>query len=367
MASRPLTAAVNAIVRVSPEGARTSRLPRETCGCLCSRGRCLLICPVSSHCCGWESSQHHMAEHTHFLFSESLLFQEKLSTELLGITAAVSDHGEQIFPTGCFSFQLPGDLVVSTFRPCHFIVSWKSIWVRHLASNIIFVQNDSQCPIVSPLITEMGRLETSICVFFSALNPVTSHFACPEEGSRHLWPIFLFYIILFLPHVPSDRWSKAIKRVPNEFPDEIYIFLMGKECFRSSTLLATQCGLFLSGPAEEKEWKQYVPWSGHIITGSCLALQVPVTKLVCVNIVLKLLYYWKLAHGPIPALIVGAAPLLSLMVFILLAPEAGIFLRFLNSQKTGVALVPCRHPMLPSFCLSFRWFLSSRFSRFPSL
>lgn len=79
------------------------------------------------------------AAHTRLLSLESLLFQEKLSIELLGITAAVSDHREQIFPTGCFSFQLPGALVVLTFRPCHFTVSWKSIWVRHLASKYHFL------------------------------------------------------------------------------------------------------------------------------------------------------------------------------------------------------------------------------------
>lgn len=79
------------------------------------------------------------AEHTCLLSLESLLFQKKLSIVLLGVTAAVSDHREQIFPTGCFSFQLPGALVVLTFRPCHFTVSWKSIWVRHLAAKYHFL------------------------------------------------------------------------------------------------------------------------------------------------------------------------------------------------------------------------------------
>ena len=48
------------------------------------------------------------AEHTNLASLKSLLFQVKLSMELLGISAAGSDHQQQILPTGCFSFQLPG-------------------------------------------------------------------------------------------------------------------------------------------------------------------------------------------------------------------------------------------------------------------
>lgn len=65
-------------------------------------------CPVRSAAAGRDFPISTTAEHTGLLSLKYLLFQEKLSTELLQITAAGSDHWEQIFSTGCFSFQLPG-------------------------------------------------------------------------------------------------------------------------------------------------------------------------------------------------------------------------------------------------------------------
>lgn len=102
--------------------------------------------PSADVCQVWRVSSHHhwlrffpsLCElRAHWLLSlEGLLFQEKLSLELLGIAA--SDHCEHIFPAACFSFQLPGALVVFTFSPCHFILSWKPIWMRCFYPNIFF-------------------------------------------------------------------------------------------------------------------------------------------------------------------------------------------------------------------------------------
>lgn len=108
-----------------------------------------------------------MAEHTCLLSLGSLLFQEKLSIELLGITAAVSDHRERIFPTGCFSFQLSGALVVLTFRPCHFTVLWKFIWVRHLASKYHFsCANWVQMSNSLTIDHWNGKIKNFVCLFF---------------------------------------------------------------------------------------------------------------------------------------------------------------------------------------------------------
>lgn len=67
------------------------------------------ICSVSSVPVVAASSPHHHDSRARLpcLFKEFVI-SRKAEHELLGITAAGSDHREQIFPTGCFSFQLPG-------------------------------------------------------------------------------------------------------------------------------------------------------------------------------------------------------------------------------------------------------------------
>lgn len=87
-----------------------------------------------------------------------------------------------------FFFPASWALVVFTFRSCHFTVSWKSIWVRHLASKNNFggVQIKSKRLTVSPLISEMERLKKIHLLLFSAFNPITSHLECPEGQSWHL-------------------------------------------------------------------------------------------------------------------------------------------------------------------------------------
>lgn len=134
----------------------------------CSQGWCLPVCPASSHCCRprffpsppWQSTQC-------LLSLEGLLFQEKLSTELWGITAAGPDHGEQVFPTGCFSFLLPWGFGGIDIKA----LSLYCFMEIHLSETlgIIVVQNESRYLIVSPLITEMERLETLICLLFFLL------------------------------------------------------------------------------------------------------------------------------------------------------------------------------------------------------
>lgn len=187
----PLTVAMNPIVSLCSEDTRRT-LPKI-------RSMLLTLFPgrVSAKsaqsvpiAASRDFSYHHDSRaHTPSRLSlETLLFQEKLRTDLLGMTAAVSDHPEQIFPTGCFPFRLPGALVVFTFGPCHFIVSWISIWVRHLASKDTSFFGSDWVQMSNSLAIDhwIGKIKKFHLLISSALNPVTSHFACPEDHSWHL-------------------------------------------------------------------------------------------------------------------------------------------------------------------------------------
>lgn len=123
---RPLSVAMNPIVSLCSEDAQRT-LPK-------TRSMLLTLFPglvsaksaQSVPIAASRDFSHHRDSRAHtpsLLSLEGLLFQEKLRTELLGITAAMSDHRGQIFSIGCFPFQLPGASVVFTFGPCHFIVS----------------------------------------------------------------------------------------------------------------------------------------------------------------------------------------------------------------------------------------------------
>lgn len=203
---RPLTVAMNPTISLCSEDApRTLPKTRSTLLTLFPgpvSAKSAQSVPIAA---SRDFSHHHdsRAHMPSLLSLETLLFQEKLRMGLLGMTAAVSDHQEQIFPTGCFPFRLPGALVVFTFGPCHFIVSWISIWVRHLASRYTSFFGSNWVQMSNSLAIDHwnGKIKKFHLLIFSALNPVTSHFARPEEHSWHLEPVSLFYImVLSTPH-----------------------------------------------------------------------------------------------------------------------------------------------------------------------
>jgi len=163
---------------------RGPSLKHEACCWLCSQAWCLPNLPSSVPIAASRDFSHHHDSRTHTPSLRSLetwLFQEKLRTDLLGMTAAVSDHREHIFPTGCFPFRPPGALVVFTFGPCHFIVLWMSIWVRHLASKYPSFFGSNWVQMFNSLAIDHwnGKIKNFTCLFFSALNPVMSHFCRP--------------------------------------------------------------------------------------------------------------------------------------------------------------------------------------------
>lgn len=150
---------------------------------------------------------------------------------MLGITAAVSDHGEQNFPTGCFSFQLPGALVVSAFRPCHFIVSWKSIWVRYLASKYHFCSKWLQMSNSLTIDHWNGKIRNFHLLIFFCFK--SSHKSCCFPWGEQLASVtylFILYNIVFTPYtirLVTQSYQESSKWISRWN----ICFLMGKECF----------------------------------------------------------------------------------------------------------------------------------------
>lgn len=196
--------------------------------------------------------------HTPSLLSlETLLFQEKLRMELLGMTAAVSDHWEQIFPTGCFPFPLPGALVVFTFGPCHFIVPWISIWVRHLASKYTSFFGSNWVQMSNSLTIDHwdGKIKKFHLLIFFCLKSGNKSFCTPWGAQlASITCLLILYNGAFYPTQP-ELGCKAIKRVTKEFPNEVFS-LMGKERFGSSVAPELAVAFLFNSLVEEKDRKQ---------------------------------------------------------------------------------------------------------------
>lgn len=166
--SWPLTVAVNPTASLSSEDTNVPPYNRKHVWTLFPglvSAKSARSVPLAA---GWDFPITMTAEHTSPPSLKSLLFQAKLSMELLGISAAGSDPQQQIFPTGCFSFQHPG--------------LW---WYLHLGPVIsLFHEN--------PL--EWDTWHPKIIFFFFGLNwvqrPTVSHWSLK-------WKDFNSFIRLF--------------------------------------------------------------------------------------------------------------------------------------------------------------------------
>lgn len=100
---------------------------------------------------GWDFPITMTAEHTKPSLVKEFVISSEAEHGMLGISAAGSDHQQQIFPTGCFSFQLPG--------------LW---WYLHLGPVIsLFHEN--------PL--ERDTWHPKIIFFLFKLSPTVSHWS----------------------------------------------------------------------------------------------------------------------------------------------------------------------------------------------